>query len=179
MFRLANLACPILPETPVNEVSEKVMEMTIPFALGWGAVLTGVTAGVGIYNKKKQAASGWQQRKPEDNLMKLNVAVPRRLYIFRLSPLVWILLTLMGIAFVVAMVRYAVGIGAISDLSYSYPWGFWISFDSIHRRCHQQRRLPHGGICLHSRHQGISTSAAALRTDRLPRLHHGGNCPAG
>jgi Ni/Fe-hydrogenase subunit HybB-like protein len=21
------------------------------------------------------------------------------------------------------------GIGAISDLSYSYPWGFWISFD--------------------------------------------------
>ena len=35
----------------------------------------------------------------------------------------------MGIAFVVAMIRYAIGIGAISDLSYSYPWGFWISFD--------------------------------------------------
>ena len=27
------------------------------------------------------------------------------------------------------MARYAFGIGAISDLSYSYPWGFWISFD--------------------------------------------------
>jgi Ni/Fe-hydrogenase subunit HybB-like protein len=35
----------------------------------------------------------------------------------------------MGIAFVVAMIRYIYGIGAISDLSYSYPWGFWISFD--------------------------------------------------
>ena len=35
----------------------------------------------------------------------------------------------MGIAFVVAMIRYIFGIGAISDLSYSYPWGFWISFD--------------------------------------------------
>jgi Ni/Fe-hydrogenase subunit HybB-like protein len=35
----------------------------------------------------------------------------------------------MAIAFVVAMMRYAYGIGAISDLSYSYPWGFWISFD--------------------------------------------------
>ncbi len=60
--------------------------------------------------------------------MKLNLTVQPR---FRLnfSPLVWILLTLMGIAFVVAMVRYAFGIGVISDLSYSYPWGFWISFD--------------------------------------------------
>jgi Ni/Fe-hydrogenase subunit HybB-like protein len=40
-----------------------------------------------------------------------------------------VLIVLMAIAFVVAMVRYAFGIGAISDLSYSYPWGFWISFD--------------------------------------------------
>ena len=60
--------------------------------------------------------------------MKLNLTVQPR---FRLnfSPLVWVLLTLMGIAFVVAMIRYIYGIGAISDLSYSYPWGFWISFD--------------------------------------------------
>ncbi len=60
--------------------------------------------------------------------MKLNLTIQPR---FRLnfSPLVWVLLTLMGIAFVVAMIRYAFGIGAISDLSYSYPWGFWISFD--------------------------------------------------
>jgi len=60
--------------------------------------------------------------------MKLSLTVQRR---FRpnFSPLVWVLLALMGIAFVVAMVRYANGIGAISDLSYSYPWGFWISLD--------------------------------------------------
>lgn len=60
--------------------------------------------------------------------MKLNLTIHPR---FRLnfSPLVWVLLTLMGIAFVVAMIRYIYGIGAISDLSYSYPWGFWISFD--------------------------------------------------
>ena len=60
--------------------------------------------------------------------MKLNLTVQPR---FRLnfSPLVWVLLTLMGIAVVIAFVRYAFGIGVISDLSYSYPWGFWISFD--------------------------------------------------
>ena len=58
--------------------------------------------------------------------MKIQIALNKRL---RLSPLVLVLLSLMGIAFVVAMVRYTVGIGAISDLSYSYPWGFWISFD--------------------------------------------------
>jgi Ni/Fe-hydrogenase subunit HybB-like protein len=60
--------------------------------------------------------------------MKLNLTVQPR---FRLnfSPLVWILLAFMGIAVVVALARYAFGIGVISDLSYSYPWGFWISFD--------------------------------------------------
>ena len=35
----------------------------------------------------------------------------------------------MGIAFVVAMIRYIYGIGAISNLSNAYPWGFWVSFD--------------------------------------------------
>lgn len=60
--------------------------------------------------------------------MKLNLTIQPRLRL-NFSPLVWVLLTLMGIAFVVAMIRYIFGIGAISDLSYSYPWGFWISFD--------------------------------------------------
>jgi Ni/Fe-hydrogenase subunit HybB-like protein len=58
--------------------------------------------------------------------MKLDIMIHRRL---RLKPLVIVLLTLMGIAFILAMVRYANGIGSISDLSYSYPWAFWISFD--------------------------------------------------
>ncbi|HTX91965.1 MAG TPA: Ni/Fe-hydrogenase cytochrome b subunit [Anaerolineales bacterium] len=58
--------------------------------------------------------------------MKMQIAINRRLQV---SPLVAVLLTLMGIAFVVAMVRYIYGIGAISNLSNSYPWGFWISFD--------------------------------------------------
>src|SRR5512136_2022071 len=58
--------------------------------------------------------------------MKIQIALNKRL---RLSPFVLILLTLMGIAFVVAMVRYAIGIGAISNLSNAYPWGFWVSFD--------------------------------------------------
>ncbi len=58
--------------------------------------------------------------------MKIGIFIHPRL---RLSPFVLILLTLMGIAFVVAMVRYIYGIGAISNLGNSYPWGFWISFD--------------------------------------------------
>jgi Ni/Fe-hydrogenase subunit HybB-like protein len=58
--------------------------------------------------------------------MRMHLALNKRL---QASPLVLTLLALMGIAFVVAMIRYAVGIGAISNLSYSYPWGLWISFD--------------------------------------------------
>jgi Ni/Fe-hydrogenase subunit HybB-like protein len=58
--------------------------------------------------------------------MKMQIALNKRLHI---SPFVLVLLSLMGIAFVVAMVRYIYGIGAISNLSNSYPWAFWISFD--------------------------------------------------
>jgi Ni/Fe-hydrogenase subunit HybB-like protein len=58
--------------------------------------------------------------------MRMQITIHPRL---RLSPLVVVLLGLMGLAFIIAMVRYASGIGAISNLSNSYPWGFWISFD--------------------------------------------------
>ena len=58
--------------------------------------------------------------------MKLKLTIQER---FRIGLLPFILLVLMGIAFVVAMIRYADGIGSISNLSNAYPWGFWISFD--------------------------------------------------
>ena len=58
--------------------------------------------------------------------MKLSLTLPKFL---RIGLLPTILIVLAGIAFITAMARYAYGIGAISDLSYSYPWGFWISFD--------------------------------------------------
>jgi len=51
----AELGLPDLGPEPVRDVSEKVMEFTIPFALGWGAVLTGLAAGVHVINKKKEA----------------------------------------------------------------------------------------------------------------------------
>jgi Ni/Fe-hydrogenase subunit HybB-like protein len=47
----------------------------------------------------------------------------------RLPPIVWVLLALMAIGFTVAMVRFALGIGPISNLNNAYGWGFWISFD--------------------------------------------------
>ncbi len=58
--------------------------------------------------------------------MKMQIAIHPR---FHLKPLVVVLLALMGLAFVVAMVRFANGIGAISNLSNAYPWAFWVSFD--------------------------------------------------
>ncbi len=52
------------------------MEMTIPFALGWGAVLTGVTAGVRLYNKKKEAqAQAASRRESGGDTMKLNLTI--------------------------------------------------------------------------------------------------------
>ena len=58
--------------------------------------------------------------------MKLNITIPER---FRIGLLPTILIVLVSIAFVVAMIRFADGIGPVSNLSNAYPWGFWISFD--------------------------------------------------
>jgi Ni/Fe-hydrogenase subunit HybB-like protein len=58
--------------------------------------------------------------------MKMQIALNKRLQI-GLLPLV--LLAFMVIAFIIAMVRYVSGIGAVSNLGNAYPWGFWISFD--------------------------------------------------
>ena len=58
--------------------------------------------------------------------MKLSITLPKLL---RIGTLPLVLILLMAIAAIVAFMRYAFGIGAISDLSYAYPWGFWISFD--------------------------------------------------
>ncbi len=52
----AELGLPNLGTTPVRDVSEKVIGLTIPVALGWGAVLTGLVAGVHLANKKKEDA---------------------------------------------------------------------------------------------------------------------------
>ncbi len=50
-----DLGLPNLGPTPVNEVSEAVMDATIPFAVGWGAVLTGVSVGARLYHKNQEA----------------------------------------------------------------------------------------------------------------------------
>jgi Ni/Fe-hydrogenase subunit HybB-like protein len=58
--------------------------------------------------------------------MKLNITIQPR---FRIGLFPLTLLVFMGIAAFIALWRYIYGIGAISNLSNSYPWGFWVSFD--------------------------------------------------
>lgn len=58
--------------------------------------------------------------------MKVNITIQPR---FRIGLFPLILMLLAGIAFVVAMIRFIYGIGAVSNLSNAYPWGFWVSFD--------------------------------------------------
>ena len=58
--------------------------------------------------------------------MKLNLTIQPR---FQIGKLPLVLITLMGLAAIFALIRYIYGIGPVTDLSNSYPWGFWISFD--------------------------------------------------
>ncbi len=56
------LGLPELGPTPVKNVSEAVMGGTLPFALAWGAVLSGVSLAVHGYNNRKEAV----QEEPGD-----------------------------------------------------------------------------------------------------------------
>jgi Ni/Fe-hydrogenase subunit HybB-like protein len=60
--------------------------------------------------------------------MKANLTIHPRLRL-NFHPIVWVLLAFMALAGLLALYRYAFGVGAISNLSNSYPWGFWVSFD--------------------------------------------------
>ncbi len=61
--------------------------------------------------------------------MKMQIAITPRLRPPHIGVVPMVLLGLMGIGVVVAIIRFIYGIGAISNLSNTYPWGFWISFD--------------------------------------------------
>jgi formate dehydrogenase iron-sulfur subunit len=63
--RFAELGLPPLTERPVKEVSEEVMGFTIPFALGWGAVLTGTAVAVNWFNKRKEAVAAEKAAKAD------------------------------------------------------------------------------------------------------------------
>ncbi len=52
------LGLPDVGERPVNEVSEQMMGLTIPVALGMGALLTGAALAVNLSNRKKAGTSG-------------------------------------------------------------------------------------------------------------------------
>ena len=53
----AELGLPDVGTRPVKQVSEEVIGLTIPFALGWGAVLTGTAVAVNWFNKRKEAVA--------------------------------------------------------------------------------------------------------------------------
>lgn len=48
-----------------------------------------------------------------------------------ISPAVVVLAALIILGFVVAIIRYVNGLGAISNLNENTPWGLWISFDLL------------------------------------------------
>lgn len=53
----AQLGLPDMPESPINEVSEKVIGLTLPVAAGLAVTLTATAVGVDQYNKGKVRAA--------------------------------------------------------------------------------------------------------------------------
>ncbi|MFN2216524.1 MAG: 4Fe-4S dicluster domain-containing protein [Anaerolineales bacterium] len=61
------LGLPEIGSLPVKEVSEKVMEFTLPFAFGWGTVLSVVAAGVHKINQNKEKSKSTEEVAEENN----------------------------------------------------------------------------------------------------------------
>lgn len=61
--------------------------------------------------------------------MKLNLRISEQFRRIEITRGMWIMIVLILLGVAAALVRYVSGIGAISDLSDRFPWGFWISFD--------------------------------------------------
>ena len=59
----AELGLPAVGTRPVKDVSEEVMGFTIPFALGWGTLLTGTAVAVHLLNKRKEAVAREKEAK--------------------------------------------------------------------------------------------------------------------
>jgi formate dehydrogenase iron-sulfur subunit len=59
----AELGLPAVGSRPVKAVSEEVMDITIPFALSWGTVLTGTAVAVHLVNKRKEALARERKEK--------------------------------------------------------------------------------------------------------------------
>lgn len=49
----------------------------------------------------------------------------------RLTPGLGVLIALSALAFVLIVYRFAFGLGAVTNLSDGYPWGFWIGIDVL------------------------------------------------
>jgi Ni/Fe-hydrogenase subunit HybB-like protein len=50
---------------------------------------------------------------------------------FKITPFRKVLIALAGIAVVVALARFILGLGAVTNLSDEWPWGLWIGFDLL------------------------------------------------
>jgi Ni/Fe-hydrogenase subunit HybB-like protein len=61
--------------------------------------------------------------------MTINLQISEKVRRLPITRAMWVMIGLISAGVISAMVRYIFGIGAISDLSNAYPWGFWISFD--------------------------------------------------
>jgi formate dehydrogenase iron-sulfur subunit len=62
-----DLGLPEIDSTPVRDVSEAAMGVTIPFALGWGAALTAVAAGVRLNNRRRESAKAGEPALAEES----------------------------------------------------------------------------------------------------------------
>jgi hypothetical protein len=107
-----------------RHVSETIMKSTPFVAVGWAGSWLASGGSLGV--KQMMNGSSHKRREGEGDDQQ-GTSLVRTI----ISPGHVVLLGLMGLGLAVATGRYISGIGAISNLSDSYPWGLWISFDLL------------------------------------------------
>ncbi len=111
------LGFPMYGEKPFTTFNNKALGSVPPAVIAVGALLG---ASYAFFRKRVQAVADAKHHVEFE-------PVQHKL----LTPFNWILLLLMAFGAITFVARFALGLGATTNLSDTYPWGLWILFDLV------------------------------------------------
>ena len=122
------LGFPTYGEKPFPAFTKTALGAVPPAVIGVGALLG---ASYAFFRKRAQrVADAAASRRPHDHGHDTHVEFePLKGTIS--TPFNWLLLLLMAFGAITFVARFALGLGASTNLSDTYPWGLWILFDLV------------------------------------------------
>lgn len=122
----SKLGFPDVDKKPYPAISKIAIHAVPPAVMALGSLLGGVYAflkrrAVAVAGASLETASADDHHHPEFEPLRQKL----------LTPLNWVLLTLIGFGIISLAARFVLGLGGSTHLSDTYAWGLWIVFDLV------------------------------------------------